>query len=302
MPMRRPFTSSLLVLALAACGAPDRSGSRSEAPADSTAAPAPAAESRSATGGGPDIGVTAAPGVAFNYRYAFRLRPERIEQVQEEHAQMCERLGPQRCRITGMRYRLVSPDDIDASLEFGLEPSLARRFGREGLAAVLRAEGMLVESAISGTDVGTGISRDARTIEQLRQELARIEQQIATAPDDRKGALEEEARALRDRIRVVEQNRDDAQATLATTPMTFVYGSGAFEPGFGQRPSFGRVAADAWERFLDGAAVLFLILVTLLPWALLAGLVGLAVRAVRRRWPRRAAEAAPVERPPASEH
>ena len=45
---------------------------------------------------------TAAPGVAFNYRYAFRLAAPRIAEVQEQHAQMCERLTVARCRITGM--------------------------------------------------------------------------------------------------------------------------------------------------------------------------------------------------------
>src|SRR4051812_2612282 len=54
----------------------------------------------------PDIAPRAAPGVAFNYRYAFRLPPKRIAQVQEEHAQACEKLGVARCRITGMLYRL----------------------------------------------------------------------------------------------------------------------------------------------------------------------------------------------------
>ena len=35
----------------------------------------------------PGIGVTAAPGVAFNYRYGFRLPAERVGEVQEQHAQ-----------------------------------------------------------------------------------------------------------------------------------------------------------------------------------------------------------------------
>lgn len=58
---------------------------------------------QSADGAGPNVSVTAAPGVAFNYRYAYRLANARIQAAQEAHAQMCEKLTVARCRITGMR-------------------------------------------------------------------------------------------------------------------------------------------------------------------------------------------------------
>jgi hypothetical protein len=66
----------------------------------------------SADGAGPNVAVTAAPGVAFNYRYAYRLANARIQAAQEAHAQMCEKLTVARCRITGMRYSLVNERDI----------------------------------------------------------------------------------------------------------------------------------------------------------------------------------------------
>ena len=91
----------------------------------------------------PNIGPTAAPGVAFNYRYAFRLAAPRIAEVQEQHALMCERLTVARCRITGLRYRVVNDRDIEAMLALKLDPSVARHFGREGVQTVTAAEGML---------------------------------------------------------------------------------------------------------------------------------------------------------------
>src|SRR5687768_3378362 len=50
----------------------------------------------------PSIAVTAAPGVAFNYQYGFSLPAERVAAVQEQHAQLCEKIGIAQCRITGM--------------------------------------------------------------------------------------------------------------------------------------------------------------------------------------------------------
>src|SRR4051812_27650401 len=44
----------------------------------------------------PNVSPSAAPGVAFNYRYAFRLPAARVSQIQEQHARACEQLGVSR--------------------------------------------------------------------------------------------------------------------------------------------------------------------------------------------------------------
>jgi hypothetical protein len=241
------------------------------------------AEERSAAG--PNVSLTAAPGVAFNYRYAFRLAAERISEVQEQHAARCESLGPNRCRITGMLYRRHDDENIEARVSFKLDPSIARAFGREGVATVTRADGMLVENEITGTDVGSQIRQAGRSLAEMREDLARIEARLRgrLSSGDR-SSLEYEAEQLRVSIRAAEQNRQEAQESLATTPMTFVYGSGHFVPGPQPRRPIGDTLEDAWDNFLDGASVLFVILVTLLPWILLGWLVWLAVRWVRRRF------------------
>ena len=84
-----------------------------------------------------------------------------------------------RCRITGMYYRVVNDRDIEAMLAFKLDPALARLFGRQGVEAVVRAEGMLTESEISGTDVGTAIRAAGRSLAELQADLARIEARLA---------------------------------------------------------------------------------------------------------------------------
>ena len=298
--MRRSLALVPLFLALAACGGSgsERGDADSEPSASSNASDvamessASSPEERAAAG--PNISPTAAPGVAFNYRYAFRLAAERVAEVQEQHASRCEQLGPDRCRIVGLHFLRHDEDNIEARLSFKLEPSIARVFGREGVAAVLRADGMMVESEISGTDVAPRIRQAGRSIAELREELARVEARLRgrLSAGDR-SSLEYEAQQLRGSIRAAEQNRQNAQETLATTPMTFVYGSGRYVPGPQPRRPVAGTLEDAWENFLDGASILFVILVTLLPWALLALLVWLAVQWVRRRFFRAPAAAAP---------
>ena len=299
--MRRSLTFLPLLMLAAGCGqevretseelktydveqAPNEAGDMAEPPAP------PPATSRSA---GPDVSPTAAPGVAFNYRYAFRLPAQTIAPVQEQHARTCEQLGISRCRITGMRFRVVNDRDVQATLSLKLDPAIARRFGQAGVEAVTRAEGMLVDAEITGTDVGTGIRTAVRNIAEMEEELRRIEAQLARGGTGagQKSQLEYEAQQLRQSIRAARASRDEQQETLASTPMTFEYGSGDFEPGFDTRPSFRRAADRAGETFMGGLYVLFVIAAFLLPWIVLGLLAWWLVRLIRRRFVGRTAAA-----------
>ncbi|MFN3389797.1 MAG: hypothetical protein ACK40O_12800, partial [Allosphingosinicella sp.] len=116
--MRKALTVTMVLL-LASCGAPEeRQASEDLKTFDSTAEYAPAEATDAATSGRappapPGVSPTAAPGVAFNYRYAFRLPARAIGPVQEQHAAACEKLGTDRCRITGMRYTMSDEEGND---------------------------------------------------------------------------------------------------------------------------------------------------------------------------------------------
>jgi hypothetical protein len=293
--MRRSFPLLVLLLAATACNkaGPDRStateppspGSNATASYDTSGPAAPAAlASRDA---GPNVGVTAAPGLAFNYNYAFSLPPTEIAGVQEQHAQMCERLTVARCRITGMFYRVNDAHDVEARLEFKLDPAVARLFGREAVQVVVGARGSLVESEITGTDVGTQIHAANRSIAQMQADLQRLEAQLR-APNldpDEKARLEDQAQQLRESIRAGSAQVDEQQASLATTPMVFHYASG--------EPTIGQSLQDTWDSFLDSGAILLKVLIRLSPWALALGLAAFIALKVRRRWfakPRAATE------------
>lgn len=303
--MRRVVCFTALGL-ITGCGqTPQRSESPRPSPTTTSDSAAPTA-AREGRGAGPDISPTAAPGVAFNYRYAFRLPAERIEEVQERHAAGCEALGPNRCRITGMLYRVVGDGDIEAMLSFRLDPVLARRFGRAAVQAVTRAEGQLAESEITGEDVGTGISRAGRDIAQMRVEMAEIERQLGRGDlaGDERARLEDQLRELQRAIAGTQAGREEAQDMLATTPMTMSYGSGQYAPRSGP-PTLRESLARSLDGFLWGASMLLIVVVSLLPWALLVGLVWWLVVFSRRRWfagRRKAAAGAavPESPPPAS--
>ena len=247
--MRRTLPFIILLLTTTSCGSPMGDESAPPGPsdemsesADTSAPSAPMSGGPASRTAGPNVGVTAAPGVAFSYRYSFRLPADHIATVQEQHARTCEELGVARCRITGMRYRVLNEHDVEAMLAFKLEPSLARRFGQAGVETVQRADGMLTESEITGADVGTSIQRSGRSIAEMTAELRRIEAQIErrNLPPEERTRLEYDASQIRQSIQALQANREEQRETLANTPMVFNYGSGRRVPGFAEPPSFSR--------------------------------------------------------------
>lgn len=282
--MRWTSGSALLVLALAisGCGrAPegDRGSTTQASPELRSEAPAAQDSSTEALEAPAGVAVTAAPGVAFNYHYAFSLPAERISTAQEEHAAACEKLGIARCRITGMRYQLLGEDRVEAMLAFKLDPTLARQFGKEGIAAIQKAEGTLVDAEITGTDAGAEISRIAAERARAQEELARIDRELARPglPASERTELQQQRAEIAQRIEAGRSAASEQRESLANTPMVFDYRSGrairGFDAGAPLTSSLDLLAASAQATlaFVLGAiAVLgppaLVLLIGLLAW------------------------------------
>ena len=284
----------LAATVLAACSRNPQRSEQEPIPALRESRPSMSYEQRDDSAA-PGVDVTSAPGVAFDYRYAFRLPGNRIAAVQEAHAQACEKLGIDKCRITGMRYRLVDQKDVEAMLALRLDPKLARQFGKDATGAVEKADGMLVDQEITGEDVGSRIAGADKTEAQLREELRQVEAELARptptvrggitqspAPDrqsllDRRDEIQRQLQNLR------EQKSADKEA-LAGTPMVFNYGSGSVVPGFDVRSPLKDALQTSGDNFIGGFAAILVIVLTLLPWLLAAALAVWAFRRARRRW------------------
>ena len=284
--MRKAVCLSLL-LATAACGqrgeeayAPGGEGNMTTMDVAEDSAPPSASNARSSDSPRPPgIAPTAAPGVAFNYRYAFRLPAENIGRVQEEHASACEKLGVERCRITGMTYTDDGDRHVEAQLAFKLDPALARSFGRDGIAAVAKAEGELLHAAITGTDVGSEIAAAARGQAQQADEVRRIEALLARPglSSGERIELQQQLQSLRESIRSGQAEQTGRRQQLASTPVVFDYRAGKT----GTRLE--RAVADAGDNLAFAGTTLLILLVTLLPWIVALLLIWLGVRwAIRR--------------------
>ena len=273
----RKALGAMLLLSAAACGSNENADRRSENLATFDVQEAPAADASAPDAPGapprpPEVSPTAAPGVAFDYRYSFRLPPTRIGAVQEQHAAACEKLGPDRCRITGMTYQQDGKDNVSAQLALKLDPALARRFGRDASDLVARAEGLVTSVQISGEDVGSRIEAEQRNQSEVGESLAQVEAQLAQKgrSSRERAELQRQAEELRGSVRASDRAIGEQRRTLATTPMVFNYAAGATDQ------SFSGDLARAFQGFLDSGRVLIVALIYLLPWLLLAlaGLLG----------------------------
>jgi hypothetical protein len=255
--MRKAFGFVILVL-LAGCSQADRHGP-----------PSGSADNQAESAAGPDVSPTAAPGVAFNYRYLFRLPAGRIGAVQEAHAQACEKIGPARCRVTGMSFHRTSDEDVEARLDLKLDPALARAFGRQGVDAVVHADGVLAEAEISGEDEGRAIAAASRDEGQQEGALKTAEAQLARPGlgSAERTQLQAQVQEAREAVRASRSDRSDKQDLLAATPMTFAYASGDMAPGFNRSLSTG------FGNLVDALQWMLLAAITLAPWLLLALLI-----------------------------
>jgi hypothetical protein len=178
--------------------------------------------------GEPDVAGRAIAGVAFNYSYYLALPSSRIADLQEDHARACERLGVERCRITGLRYTVERQGDVNASLSVKLAAPLARAFGRDG---VKRAESLgatLTGADINGTDVATAAAATSAENTDINAERARVDRELARTDlsASERGELRRQQAALIVGARTASTTAAEQRDSLANTPMTFAYRTG----------------------------------------------------------------------------
>ena len=302
--MRRSLPLLALLLATAAaCGRvednkpplpaarpPTRSTNSTEA-ADSESLSAippelPAPRARPSRETGPDLDPAAAPGVAFDYSYAFRLEAERVAEVQQEHQRAVRRATD---RAAGSPAWIIAPPMRTMSRRCSPSSSIRRSPASSAARASARStrpDGTLAGSEISGTEIGTAIKANTGNIEALEAELERVEARLAQRGLRwrERERLDEERRDLRRQIAELRSTthgagapaRDDADAVPLRLGRVRA-GTGAAGRRSARRPSAPPTLSSA------ALNMLLIVFVTLSPWLLTALLVWGAIRFARRR-------------------
>jgi hypothetical protein len=150
------------------------------------------------------------PKIAYVFDYGFRIAASEIPALQRRHVELCEKQGPQICRVLQMRQSGEEGDYASGSLSLDVAAPRARAFGTELTKAADAAGGTEVSSAISGEDlskqiVDTEARLRARSL--LRDRLMEV---LAT----RKGTVAELVEAERG-VAQVNEEIDQARGWLA---------------------------------------------------------------------------------------
>lgn len=277
MPSRPLRAASLAVsLFLISCSRNDQQG-------------APVRETETSdTSSPPNIAPTAAPGVAFNYDYEFNLPDERISASQEAHASACEKLGPSRCRITGMSYSVDQDERVTAELDLNVDPLIARQFGKSAQQLVESNDGKLIRLEMGSSNEGQAIEQARKQSNDRSAQIAQLQEELAkTKPGTAaRTNLLSQIQALQQQASEQSRAVEASQAALAGTPIAFHYYGRGGVPGFRGNP-----VREAWHTFITTVVwlvgILLQALAVLVPVGLLLGLfIALwrtrPMRAVRR--------------------
>jgi hypothetical protein len=226
--MRKALNLLALVslFALAACGseADQENGAPFGEPATKAADAAVAAEGDSTAAGAraepsadselaalsdrPDIPLTL-PKMAYAFDLGFRLAGKDVVPLQQEHADMCEALGPSNCQIVQMTSSGEIDEDIRGELQLAVAADKARGFAKLLSAAASEADAEAFRANIQGEELSkTIVDTEAR----LRSRIA-LRDRLQGVLETRRGKVEELVEAERS-VAAVNEEIDAAQSWL----------------------------------------------------------------------------------------
>lgn len=223
------------------------------------------------------------PQIAYRYALGFRLPGDAIKPLQEKHADMCEALGEDKCRIISMSQSDSDNNYAYGNLQLAVAAGNARAFSKQIEQSSGSLDGELTSSSITGEDlskqiVDTEAKLRARTL--LRDRLMDI---LRT----RRGTVAELVEAERG-VAQVNQEIDQARSWLNEMRGRVAYSQMAIRYESGSRSSGGFTGPirSAWNSLggILGSLIGFLMMaaVVVIP-------IGLPVWAALRfnRWARR---------------
>jgi len=212
-----------------------------------------------------DIAQSGAPEAmgAFDYRYAYRLPSDRLKAVLQSNADACDKLGPTRCQIDGIRYSVDDTNRTRATLMLKIDPTIARGYGEAITKSVTGADGVLVNTAITGT-ASTTQARSIAVIDRLRDQLKNA-QAIASSDSPNAAAAKAQADRIQSALDTIAESEAKQGATLATAPMLLTYESSTALTGLGSADANFRNAGKTFE---SSIARLLIVLGSIGPWLL----------------------------------
>lgn len=97
------------------------------------------------------------PKIAYAYSFGFTVPARNMSELQRKHAQLCEKMGPQTCRVMQLSNSGNEGDYAYGELELEVAAPQAKAFGGELAKAADDLGGKQTSSAVSGEDLSKQI-------------------------------------------------------------------------------------------------------------------------------------------------
>jgi hypothetical protein len=147
--------------------------------------------------------------MAYAFHLGFRLAGEDLVPLQQEHADMCEALGPMNCQIVQMSSSGEIGEDIRGELQLAVAADKARGFAKVLSGAATQAGAEAFRANIQGEELSkTIVDTEAR----LRSRIA-LRDRLLEVLETRRGKVEELVEAERS-VAAVNEEIDAAQSWL----------------------------------------------------------------------------------------
>ncbi|HEY6815403.1 MAG TPA: DUF4349 domain-containing protein [Croceibacterium sp.] len=156
----------------------------------------------------PDIPLTL-PKIAYAFDLGFRLAGPDVVPLQQEHADMCEALGPTNCQIVLMNSSGEVDEDIRGELQLAVAADKARGFAKVLSGAATQAGAEAFKLNIQGEELSKSL---VDTEARLRSRIA-LRDRLLEVLETRRGKVEELVEAERS-VAAVNEEIDAAQSWL----------------------------------------------------------------------------------------
>ncbi|HEU4650604.1 MAG TPA: DUF4349 domain-containing protein, partial [Croceibacterium sp.] len=149
------------------------------------------------------------PKMAYAFDLGFRLAGKDLVPLQQEHADMCEALGPMNCQIVQMSSSGEIDEDIRGELQLAVAADKARGFAKVLSGAATQAGAEAFRANIQGEELSKTI---VDTEAHLRSRIA-LRDRLLEVLETRRGKVEELVEAERS-VAAVNEEIDAAQSWL----------------------------------------------------------------------------------------
>ena len=226
---------------------------------------------------------TGAAFIAYSYAWSFELPEDRVLATQRKHIALCRAMGPGRCQLLSSSNKRVD-DRAEAEAELRIAPGAIQAFGAKIEAGVRDADGQVLASSVEGED----LTREIVDADAALKAKRTLRDRLQTLLERREGKLAD-LLAVEKSLSDTQQELDAATSLMAElhqrvdfSKVSLHYASRVPLTVGEQRWPLRDAFASASGTFGASLATLISLLVAATPWLVLAVLVFLGLRGLRR--------------------